>query len=207
MDDNKIEQMLAEIGGENGYGVFLLAQMDAVPDTLQFIIATTEYDASVDGLRDKHRYLVRAVGVQEHRISVGIFKSATVYENADHPLLYEYNTQPMALFFRGEVKNADALVLNLIQAYSGVFRDWHHVPDYLNTAKPLYDLFTGGGDLVGEMPAPLADALDKVLVAQGVETKQIAGERNEEQPSMKALLLDESYVVALDFTADLLGKQ
>lgn len=202
---SSLETMLAEIQAENGFGVLLLAQMDGVPDTVQLMIATTEFDESVNGLRDKSRYLVRAIGVQEQRVSVGIFKSALVKAEADHPLLYEYNTPPAALFFRGETQNPDALLLKVFQAYSQVFGPWRQVPTYLNTGKPLMDVFTGGGDLVGEMPQPLADTLVKVFESEQLETKVMAGQRAAEMPAQKVLLLDDSYVVAADFSVEALG--
>lgn len=199
------QQFLDEINAEHGYGVMLMTQMDAVPDTLQFVIATTEFDPEVDGLRDKNRYLLRAIGIQEHRISLGMFRSAKQADKENHPLLMQYNSQPVALFFRGTPRNVDALILNVFQTYSSVFWDWHHVPEFLNINKPLFDLFGDGGDLVGEMPRPLANALIPVLEAQGVETKVIEGERHKEQPEMKLLLLDESYIIAMNFTVDKLG--
>lgn len=199
-------QLLDEINTADGYGVLLLAQMDGVPDTLQFIVATTALDESGAGLRDKNRYIVRALGVQEHRVSVGLFKAARTFDGEDHPLLLQYNSTPTGLFFRGQPQNVEALILNIFQTYSQVFGDWRHVPDYLNLSKPLLDLFGGGGDLVGEMPAPLASALDPAFVAQGLETKHITGEKPKEQPPQKLLLLDDSYVVAMDFSVDLLGK-
>lgn len=199
------QQFLDEVNSEHGYGVMLMSQMDSVPDTLQFVIATTEFDPEVDGLRDKNRYLLRAIGIQEHRISLGMFRSAKQFEKEDHPLLMQFNSQPVGLFFRGTPRNIDALILNVFQTYSSVFWDWHHVPEFLNINKPLFDLFGNGGDLVGEMPRPLANALIPVLEAQGVETKVIEGERHKEQPPMKVLLLDESYIVAMDFTVDKLG--
>lgn len=183
-----------------------MAQMDAVPDTLQLIIATTYFDESANGLRDKARYIVRAIGVQEHRISVGMFRKIAVYQAEEHPLLYEYNSLPTGLFFKGTPPDVHGLMVDVFQAYSTTFGLWRHLPQYLNIQKPLHDLFAGGGDLVGQMPKPLADRLDKVLVHHGLETKVLVGEKHKEAPNMKTLLFDESYIVAIDFSVDELGK-
>jgi hypothetical protein len=196
--------LIEEVNGENGYGVFLIAQMDSVPETLQFVIATTEYDEAVKGLRDKARYVVRCIGVQEHRISVGMFGAITFSE--DHPLLYETNTNPVGLFFRGKPENPAELVLDIFQAYASTFGPWRQIPAYLNMSKPLLDLVSGGGDLLGEMPYPLAERLDRVLQHHKLETRLIMGEHPAEQPTLKALLLDDSYVLAMDFSVDALGK-
>jgi hypothetical protein len=200
-----LNQLLDEINAPQGYGVFLMIQMDAVPDTLQLMIATTEFDEEANGLRDKARYLVRAIGVQEHRISVGIFSGAQHKADEDHPLLYQYNSQPVGLFYRGQLQDPNALLLSLIQTYSSVFGDWRHVPDYLNTSKPLMEVFTSSGDLVGQMPEPLAKALAPVFEKQQAETKIIPGEKPKEAPPQKLLLLDDSYIVAMDFSVEKLG--
>ncbi|GAB4314542.1 MAG: hypothetical protein Kow00117_06780 [Phototrophicales bacterium] len=201
-----IQQLMDEVNTEQGYGVFLMAQMDSAPDTLQFIIATTEFDETVNGLRDKHRYIVRCIGVQEHQIMLGMFKHISLHQKEEHPLLYQYNTTPVGLFFRGNPTNVNELILDVFQGYASTFGQWRHIPDYLNVSKPLVDVFSSGGDLVGEMPKPLADRLDKILKHHQLETKIIEGERHKEMPYMKALLLDESYVVAIDFSVDKLGK-
>lgn len=203
---DKTERLLAEVNAENGYGVCLMAQMDAVPDTLQFIIATTYYDEAVGGLRDKARYILRAIGVQEHRISMGMFRSIAIYQSEGHPLLYEYNSAPTGLFFRGAPDDVNGLLVDVFQTYSSVFGLWRHIPQYLNIEKPLLDLFTSGGDLVGQMPKPLAERLEKVLTHHGLEAKVLVGEKHQEAPDMKALLFDESYIVAIDFSVDELGK-
>jgi hypothetical protein len=203
---NLLDQLIAEINSDNGYGVCLMAQMDAVPDTLQFIIATTYFDEAVGGLRDKARYIVRAIGVQEHRVSVGMFRQIAVLADEAHPLLYEYNSLPTGLFFKGTPDDVNGLMIDVFQAYSSTFGLWRHLPQYINVQKPLLDLFTGGGDLVGQMPKPLADKLEKVLVHHGLEAKVLMGEKHKEAPAMKTLLFDESYIVAMDFSVDELGK-
>lgn len=200
----KRDQMLNEINAENGYGVFLMAQMDGVPDTLQFIIATTELDEAAGGLRDRSRYVVRAIGVREHRISVGMFGEAQLTD--DHPLLYETNTTPVGVFFRGQAQNPGELTLDVFQAYASTFGPWRQIPEYLNTSQPLLDLLSSPGGLLGEMPQPLAERMEKVLIHHGLEAKLIAGERPKEQPELKALLLDQSYTLAMDFTVEELGK-
>lgn len=193
-----------EINCENGYGVFLLSQMDSVPETLQFIIATTEFDHEANGLRDRSRYVVRAIGVQEHRVSMGIFKKISFFKD-EHPLLLAYNTVPVGVFFRGTPDHPQELVLDIFQAYASTFGPWHHIPEYLNTSKPLLDLVKSGGDLLGEMPHPLADRMETVLQHHGLETKLLEAE-NKDRPPMQVMLMDDSYVVAMDFSIDELGK-
>ena len=205
----KRQPMLDEINHENGVGVFLMAQMDGVPDTLQLFIATAEYDPEADGLRDKAQYVVRALGVREHRISIGMFSGLTFQEQEEHPLLYGYNTEPVGVFFRGTPDNSQELLLDILQGYASTFGPWRHIPEFLNTSKPLLTLIGDGGDMLGEMPTPLAQQMEKVLQHHKLETKLIEAKPEPDHklpPPLKLLLLDDSYVVAMDFSVEELGK-
>jgi hypothetical protein len=200
----KRQKLLDEINAKNGLGIFLMAQMDATPDTLQFIIATGEIDEAAGGLRDKSRYIIRALGVQEHRLSVGMFQRVQFTD--EHPLLSQYNEKPVGVFFRGTPADKHELVLDIFQTYASTFGHWRQIPDYLNLTKPLTDLVSGGGDLLGEMPESLATRMEKTLQHHQLETKLTIGERPKEQPKMKVLTLDDSFTVAMDFSVDELGK-
>lgn len=205
----KRENLLSELQGEHDYGVLLMSQMDAVPETLQFVMATTQYDETAQGLRDRTRYVIRAIGVHEHRISLGMFRTLRFVD--DHPLLYEHNTVPVGVFFKGKPQNANELLLDLMQAYSSTFGVWRTFPQYLNIGQPLLDLLDRGGGLLGEVPQPLAERLEKVLRHHQLETKLIAAEKigmGEDGHGIKqsALLMDDSFVVASSFAVDTLGK-
>lgn len=198
----KREKLLNELAGEQDLGVLLMTQMDGVPDTIQVAITTTKFDSAVNGLREQTHYVIRCVGVREHQISVGLFHTIKIVD--EHPLLYQYNEIPVGVFFRGKAQKPTELVLDVFQAHASTFGPWRHVPDYLNTSKPLTDLLASEGDLVGEMPKPLAERMQKVLEHHQLETKLIEGKL--EAPLVKALVMDESYVIAMDFTVEELGK-
>ncbi|MCU0465309.1 MAG: hypothetical protein MUF38_12165 [Anaerolineae bacterium] len=205
----KREQLFSELAAEDAYGVLVMAQLDAVPETLQLVIATTQDEAASGGLRDLNRYLVRVLGVVEHRVSLGLFNSIRLIEE-NHPLSLRYNTPTTALFFRGTPDDPDATAMDVLQAYASTFGPWHQPPMYLNAARPLVSLLASGGDLLGEMPKPLADALEPVLQRHGLETKQFADEgvdKDEHGRSQrrKVLLLDDSYFVTLDISVELMG--
>lgn len=207
---SKQEQLFSEMAAENAVGVLLMVQMDAVPETVQIVVATTVYDEQAGGLRDQSRYVIRAIGVQEHQVSVGIFHKLQILD--DHPLIYQHNTTPVGLFFRGTPDDVNALMVDLLQAYASTFGPWRQIPQYLNTSRPLLTLLSSGGDLLGEMPGPLADNLVKALEQHGLETKIVAGQSPLEADEhgrtqlMKALILDDSYFVAMDFVVEQLGK-
>ncbi len=208
----KRQQLLEDLSGEKAYGVFLMLQMDGVPETLQMVITTTELDEQRGGLRDKRSYVIRAIGVQEHRVSVGLFGSLRILET-DHPLLHQYNETPVGLFFRGQPDDSNALMVDFMQAYTSTFGPWRQIPTYLNVSRPLFDLMNSGGDLVGEMPKTLAEKLIPAFERHGLETKVIEGEARLESDEhgrsqhMKTLIIDDSYIVAMDFTVEFLGKQ
>lgn len=203
------DQLFQELNGEDRFGVILLAQLDAVPETLQFIVTTTRLDPVTGGFRDVGQYIVRAIGVAEHRLTLGLFTTAVIKD--EHPLLYQYNTAPVGLFFRGQPNDANALFGDVMQAYASTFGPWRQPPTYLNTSKPLISLLSSGGDLVGQMPTPLADHLTKAFEAHGLETRAVAEPMETEDEHgrsrlRKVLLMDESYIVAFDFTVETLGK-
>jgi hypothetical protein len=202
------EQLLAELANDTGYGVLLAAQMGGAPNELQLLIQTAEYDASVEGLRERRRYIVRALGVREHKVSLGLF-GRLVFSD-DHPLLYPHNTPSTGVFFRGDVPRVTDVVLDLSQAHASTFGPWRHLADDINHAAPLVDLLASGGGLIGEMPKPAAERMAKVLAHHGIEHKLVEDNTfetvDEHGRSRLAhlLLIDEGYVIALDFTVELM---
>jgi hypothetical protein len=205
----KRNKMLKEINGENSLGVFLMAQMDGVPDTIQLMVTTADYDKEIDGLREKGHYIIRALGVREHKISVGMFNNLVFNKGDEHPLLYGYNAKPMGVFFRGRPDNATELVLDIFQGYASTFGPWRQMPEFLNVSKPLLNLVRDGGDMLGQMPFPLAKRMEKALQHHSLETNLIEAkleEGHEVPPQMELLLLDNSYVVAINFSVEEMGK-
>lgn len=204
----RTQHLLDDLAGDTQFGVLILAQLDAVPETLQLIISATEEVAGQAALVDRRRYVVRAIGVAEHHLSLGLFSSLRILD--EHPLLMAYNSEPAGLFFRGTPDDAGALFVDLMQAYATAFGPWRHPPQFLNTSKPLLSLLQGGGDLLGQMPLPLARALASVLEAHGLETRILSEPQQEDEHGRprkrKVLLMDESYVIAFDFSVEYLGK-
>lgn len=202
------EQFFADLAGENRQAALLVAQVGASPNELQLIIQIAEYDESVAGLRPIRSYIIRVLGVLEHQI---VNFGTTVNDIQivdDHPLLYEYTQKPTAVFFRGEVENPDSVVMDIAQAHATTFFPWRHFPHYLNTEQSLSALFEAGGGLLGQMPAPLADSLVKVLTHHGLEHKIAEGDPYIKlhdnpallQTTLKVLLFGASYFVSYGFS-------
>lgn len=208
----KREQLLNDLQGDKDFGVLLAVQMDGVPETIQLVVLTGVLDEAAGGLREKNKYVIRALGVNEHRVSVGMFGNLRLQED-DHPLLFQYNAPPVAVFFRGEMDgvNMAELVLDISQAHASTFGQWRDLAAYINTNQPLVDLLESGGGLLGQMPKPLAERMGKVFEHHNVEHKLMEGELSETDEhgrsrKRKLLLLDDSYVVAFDFSVEELGR-
>lgn len=206
----KRDQLIEEVSRENYYGVLLAAQMGGVPNELQLIIQTAEYDPSVEGLRERTRYIIRALGVREHKLSLGVF--GTLQFADDHPLLYHYNYPVAGVFFRGGVPNPCEVALDISQAHVSTFGPFRFLADDLNHDVPLLNLLQSGGGLLGEMPKPLAERMGRVFAHHNIEYKVIEEtgfetvDEHGRSKLAKLLLIDEAYVIALDFSVDYLGK-
>ena len=209
----KREQLLRELEGEQGYGVLLVAQMGGVPNELQLIVETARYDEAAQGLRPQHDYVIRALGVREHRFSLGVFGKLSFVE--DHPLLYHHNTPRVAVYFDGKADDVYELVLDISQAYVSTFGQWRHLVESqedINRALPLVDLLSSGYGLLGTMPKSLAERMAKVLAHHHVSaslTEDTSFETQDEygrSKLAKLLLLDQSYLIALDFSVEQMGK-
>lgn len=210
----KRDKLIEDMNGDDRQAAMLVAQVGGMPNELQIILETAQYDDEHDGLRPLNNYIVRVLGVTEHRI---INLGTTVQDIKlvdEHPLLYQYNKTPVALFVRGIVQDINALVLDITQAHAQVFGLWRRFPEYINIEQPLFTLFEAGGGLLGQMPKPLADRLVPVLELHGLETKIVEGENpaaKNKNPlaanqKIKVLFIGSSYFISYAFSVDEIGK-
>lgn len=199
----KREQLFNELEGENGYGVLLIAQMGSTPNEVQLIIETAEYDPEAGGLRQRNNYIVRLIGVREHRMTLGIFGS--IFVASEHPILIHHNDSRVTVNFEGAPKDINELVLDIQQAYLSTFGPWRELARDINREKPLVDLLSSGQGVLGFMPKPAAERMVKVFNHHGM-TATLTGEEFSDLPPTKIIGLGDSYFVALDFSVDLMGK-
>lgn len=208
----KRDKFFNDLTGDNRQAALLMTQVGGMPGELQLVLQTAELDESADGLRPLNSYVIRALGVQEHQLSTFGMTVANVEILEEHPLLYQYNTPPTAVFFKGTPKNADELTLDIAQAHASTFGMWRQFPEYLNLEQPLATLLNSGGGLIGQMPQPLSERIVKVLEKHGLETKVMVGESEAEKhkspmvQQAKVLVFGSSFVVAYDYSFDELGK-
>jgi hypothetical protein len=206
----KREKLLSELGAEKDYGIFLAAQMGGVPNELQLIIQTAQLDAEKQGLRPRSQYVIRVLGIAEHRMSLGIF--GRLFFAEDHPILFHHNEPRQAIHFEGKPKDVNELVLDIHQAYVTTFGPWRELAADINREKPLVDLLSSGSGRLGTMPRPAAERMVKVLEHHGLTVHLEEQDMYEKEDVhgrwrlRKLLGIDDSYFVALDFTVDEMGK-
>lgn len=209
----KRDELLADMAHDNTVAVLLLAQVGGMPGEIQLILQTADYDAIKGGLRPINNYIIRVLGVTEHLIHDLGMTTNDVAIHDDHPLLYQYNEKPVALFFRGQPRDVHELIIDISQAHTSVFGPWRAFPIYLNVERPLATLLASGGGLLGQMPQPLADRLVKVLEKHGLEHKALSGDNELDvhnkvlkNPKAQALQIGDSFFIANAFSIELLGK-
>lgn len=210
----KREKFFGDLQQENGQAALLVAQSGGAPGELQLIVQTALYDERVEGLRPLGGYIIRVLGALEHRIANLGMTTDHVQLVEEHPLLYQYNHPPAAVFFRGAADDINALVLDITQAHASTFGPWRVFPEYINVEQPLFSLFESGGGLLGQMPRPLAERVVKVLERHGLEVKVTEGTAYHElhdnpalrQQKPQVLLLGASYFVSYAFSFEEVGK-
>lgn len=204
------EQLLSELQDANDYGILLMAQMGGVPNEIQLIVQTARYDPAAQGLRERGTYVIRALGVREHRLSLGVF--GKLFFARDHPILLHHNTPRVAITFEGQPnRDIHELVLDVHQAYVLTFGPWRELAADINREQPLVNLLASGAGVLGIMPEPAAARMAKVLSHHGLtphlEPQPFETEDEHGRSRLMTLLgIDDSYLVALDFSVEQMGK-
>jgi len=207
----KKQELVNFLTSDNNVGVLLVTQMGGAPEELQLIIQTATYDESIKGLRERQAYIVRALGVKEHRVSLGVFNN--LFIAAEHPILHHHNAARHKVNFEGQPDDANALVLDIQATYGAVFGPWRDLAEDLNREKPLFDLLQSGAGTLGIMPEPAANRVLKVFEHHNMTATLEQDEAERATPDdddkasvfetdLKLLALDDSYFVAYSFVVD-----
>jgi hypothetical protein len=216
----KRQQLLDQLQGDHQLGVLLVAQLGGVPNELQFMIETAVYDEAAQGLRPRENYIVRALGVREQRVALGVFSHlALITPTADqphgHPVLLHHNAPRAVVQFSGTPRDVHECLLDLTQMYLATLDGWRHlgdIRDELNNTMPLTRLLSGGVGVLGTFPLPLARQIAKVLEHHGMtvsiaqDAAFTATDDHGRSKLAHALVIDDSFVIALDFSVEVLGK-
>jgi hypothetical protein len=206
----KRDLLLSDLKDENGVGVLLAAQMGGTPNELQLMVQTGQFDPVKQGIKPRRQYTIRAIGVEEHRLSLGLF--GALFFADEHPILFHHNSPRMAIHFTGKPVDVYELVLDIHQAWVSTFGPWRELIADVNHEAPLTTLLKSGGGQLGIMPVPAAERMGRVLAHHGLETRLEPIERYEESDEhgrsrlYKLLGIDDSYLIALDYTVEEMGK-
>lgn len=206
------EKLFSELQAEHDVGILLMAQMGGVPNELQVFVQTAQYDEAVQGLRERSGYVIRVIGVREHRMSLGLF--GRIFFADEHPILLHHNEPRVQVFFEGRPKDTNEIVLDISQAHASTFGPWRELAADINREKPLVDLLQSGSGLLGEMPRTAALRIAKVLEHHsmtpklvGADVERASTDEHSRSTLWKLLGIGDSYFVALDFAVDVMGKK
>ncbi len=206
MPDSQLAPLLEALAPDDHYGVILAAQLGGTPQEVQLILQTTVMNEAEQSLSPTGQYIVRAIGVQEHRLSVGLF--ANLVHSTDNPLLYSHNTPRMQLSFSGTPREVDDLMLSLNQLYGqtyGIYDPFRRMAEELNPTAPLATILTAGEGVLALMPQPFAEKAARLLEKYSLTTQLEVAQPAPEHLRYEALVLDDSYLVASMFSVDPVG--
>jgi hypothetical protein len=195
-----LQKIIRDLEPDNRLGVLLTVQMGGIPEEVQLFLQVADFDPQANALRPAGNYIIRCLGVQEHRVSVGLFNRMAYSD--DHPLLWNHNFTYREVYFRGAPDDVDGLMLELNQLYGQTYGPFRSLADDLNRAMPLGKLLTSGHGLLGEMPLPMAEQAQKLLEQHGLAVSLIASDREAPPVQFKLLVMDDSFFIAQLYSAD-----
>lgn len=201
--DPTLQTLLTTLQPDNNLGVLLMVQMGGTPQELQLILQTTTYDPEKDALRTTGQYVLRALGVIEHKVALGLFNNLILSHS--NPLMDRYEAPHVELYFRGTLSQADALMLELQQLYGQTYGIYRHMADEINHAMPLEKLLTSGYGALGVMPQPFAEKVCALFARYGLQTSLLPAEVESAPMKHQLLVMDDSYLIAQAFSADPMG--
>ncbi len=206
------EQLFGELQDEKDVGVLLVVQLGGVPNELQLIVQTARMDEAAEGLRERNSYIIRVLGVREHRASVGVFGTLFIAEN--HPILFHHNEAMHEVTFSGKPADTNELVLDIQSAYGATFGPWRDLAEDLNREKPLFDLLSSGEGVLGRMPQPAAERVVRVLEhhkltasSKEIDAGRAGADEHGRERRLKLLGIDDSYFIAYDFSIETMAKR
>lgn len=192
------EPIAHDLEAENAVGLLLAAQLGNTPSELILMLRTTILDAALGGLRPVGQYVIRVMGLVEHKLSLGLFNHMAFVDS--HPLLYHHNAPAMRIYVTSPAADPETVLDQIEAVHAEMFGRWRDLQDDLNHRVDPHELLRQGMGTLGEVPAPFADAITQVLTANGVTSAQVEGE-----PKVGHCLLlafDNSYLIARNFSVD-----
>ena len=202
--DSTLLQIIETLRDENRLGVILAAQMGGTPEEVQLILQTTAFDEEQQGLIPDKTFVIRCLGVQEHRVSLGLFNTIIYVE--EHPLLWNHNYAFKQIYFRGTPDDVNDLMLDLNQLYGAQYGPFRTLADNINRSLPLSKLLLSGHGLLGEMPEPMAEKVQALFEKHGMTIKLVDTELKEPPVKFSLLVLDDSFFIAQLYSVEPMKK-
>ncbi len=200
MADETLQNLIEALRDEQHLGILLAAQMGGTPEEVQLIVQVADYDVETEAIRPTQVYILRCLGVREHRLSLGLFNSLVLVD--DHPLLWKHSFRHQQIYFRGTPHNVDELMLELNQLYGQKYGAFRSLADDVNHAMPFGTLLSSGHGLLGEMPMPMAALVKPLLEKHDLTVTLVNADHKPSATSFKLLVLDDSYFIVQMVSAD-----
>lgn len=200
--DKLLVELVDALAVDHAIGILLAAQMGATPQEIQLVVQSADYNEETQAVTSQQGYIIRCIGVQEHRFSVGMFNRLVVVD--DHPLLWNHNAQYKQIYFSGHCEDVDGLMLELNQIYGQHYGIVRSLADDINRMAALGTILGRGNGLLGEMPEPMADLVKTLLERYDYNVNLLDAELEKSPIPFKLLVLDDSYVIAQMYSVDYL---
>lgn len=155
------------------------------------------------------KWIVKCVDVISYLIS-DAYGGGLNYHEDDHLAIAQFTDPQVMLHFKGKVKSASRLMVDLWDVHRKVADDWIPFETYINNSSKLHDLISGGYGLLANGPKFLIDEYEIVLKKHSIgssRTKEVPCKRwieNRFEPIIKPVAMihfGESYIVAKKFEA------
>ena len=200
MQDQTLQSIIQTLTHNDKIGVLLVAQMGATPQEVQLILQTADYDEETYTVTTGDTFIIRCIGVEDHRISVGLFNRLIVTD--EHPVLWNYNEVFRQIYFKGTPDNIDGLMLELNQLYGQHYGEVRNLAQDINRMAPLETILKRGNGLLGEMARPMAEKIKALFARYEMEVNLVPSEQEEPPFKHVLLVMDDSFVIAQLFSAD-----
>jgi hypothetical protein len=187
-----------DLQAENAVGLLLVAQLGSSPSEMLLVVRTVIHDPAVGGLRPLNQYVIKLVGLVEHKISLGLFNHLALVE--DHPLLHHHNAPNVRIYLSSAAADPDTVLGEIEDTHFEMFGRWRELGDDLNHRIAPHELLKAGMGTLGEFPAPFADALCEVLKTHDISYTATPGEQKIGRCYL--LAFDNSYLIARGFTVE-----
>ncbi|WP_239616853.1 hypothetical protein [Cohnella mopanensis] len=162
------------------------------------IVYTLEYEVI-------QSWEITCIEVEEHEIKLS--NNQRMFFTEDHVLLWEYQHQNFDLYLTSKAINTNEILGHLYKRHEELTESWVPFGSYFN--KHNQNILDIGQGLLATGPSPIILAYENILNCNSIKTskipcnnmKQWNDGKFEILDNIKALIFDESYLIAKNFIA------